>query len=498
MIIPFGALMTPLFCFQLLAAHYYCTYPRFLSYNILVAPSAPSLYAKNRMSDLAATGERTPFEELPAEALLLTLSFVGNVSDFLALELTCTAFHQVVSTGDLDVWGKLIPGNCAEDLNEEDPEEKYKIQDHRFETFREQACVTQNVKYVRRQQGMTSNLLLDAFEGEGIPAVSRWKEIIQVILRQTLPDPFRPGRRPLRYVLRGDTMGTLMEILQLALVTAFQRALNQCLAATSPEDTYPVVQTHHLKLQDEMVRNIPDPDYSTHLFEYFPSEVVQFDDNLVPTAIRDKITRAAAFRAGVTKLDGDVFQMAMAWNALVRLISKVFKPVCLMLVGDIPNQPLPRSNKRKLVSLYNSIRAFPPLPRKTDNDVYLLTPVPRMIEEASADILSRKLTVYNEWLADGATEEEEIASAQAEYDWFDSRDEDYIDPFFTSEVVFQESRPRLGPGPPRAPVGGLVDGEPSHNATRSIVDGAIIGTSDSELDDGGSEEVDSADENEGD
>lgn len=378
------------------------------------------------MSGHPAASTVPTLEVLPEEALKHTLSFLGKASDFLSLELTCKTFHHVISTQDLEIWGKLIPGNCKEVPNEPDPANRFQIEDPRFQSFREQACVEETVRYVRCHQKKTSNLLLDGFESKGIAAVARWKQIITRVLEE-LPGSLRPGPH-VRYSLRGDTMGTLMEIMQSALITAFQRAL-KCCVDWSAEDTYPVLKTFDLKLQDKLAQNFfSECDHERVrcfcLFKPYQGELVHFEEEMVPIGIRETIIRAAAFRAGVTKMDNDVYEMA--WNALVNLISLILTPVHHVLVSQIPNtSDLPANQKRTLVAPCETIRDIAPFPLKLPNEngaiqtwLYLLTPVPRMVEEAADKIPSISIKkAYNEWLTDGASMEEEIAAAEAEYDF---------------------------------------------------------------------------------
>lgn len=396
------------------------------------------------MNDQEAPTGEPAFEDLPVNALKRTLCFLGNVADILACELTFTGFRQVVSTHDLDVWGLGIPDNCVVDANETDPTKKYKKEDPRFGSFREQACVKRNIGFIRRQQSMTSNILLDVFEGEEVAAVGWWKEVVTRILHlQGLQDGSEYGKIVFRHALRGDTMGTLLEILQFALIKAFEQALNICIT-TTPDDTYPELKASHLTLQDQIKQDAKHGcthyilDRCTCLFVC--GEVSALGDL---TETGHKIIRPVAFRAGVTKMENAAIQNA--WNGVMNLIFHIFEHALPALVAKVP---VARSSvKQKMVATVDTIRDIPPLPRldlsvdsnDEDTKCYLLTPVPRMIEKAYSEIFpSLKFKrVYNEpWLTDDDNVEDEIASAEAEYEWvaFDHEQDD-PDPYETEVVL---------------------------------------------------------------
>lgn len=144
------------------------------------------------------------FVSLPTEALKHIFSFRATVPEYLALERTCSTFRDVLAEDS--VWKKVT---CPEEGQ---------TKDKRLKTYREQACVEQNLEYIKKQQAKTSNLLLEAF-GDDVDACGRWKAIINAVLADYLPNRLNPGRSRLRYVLRGDTMGTILETLQTFLIT---------------------------------------------------------------------------------------------------------------------------------------------------------------------------------------------------------------------------------------------------------------------------------------
>ena len=122
-------------------------------------------------------------------------------------------------------------------------------------------------------------------------------------------------------------MGTLLELLQTFLITRFQRAHQVILEADAGRgNVYPSVKAQHLRLQD-VLGQATDATCSHHairfgctcLFQEYSNEEQVFANALISTESRDKIIREAAFRAGVVRLENDVY--GQAWCALVRLIA---------------------------------------------------------------------------------------------------------------------------------------------------------------------------------
>ena len=60
-----------------------------------------------------------------------------------------------------------------------------------------------------------------------------------------------------------------------------------------------------------------------------------FSKSLFSAVIRDKITRAAAFRAGVSKMESEVYEIA--WAAVVKVLHGIFTPVCERVVALLAN-----------------------------------------------------------------------------------------------------------------------------------------------------------------
>jgi len=370
------------------------------------------------------------FVDLPAESLKLILTYAGDVPSLLNCERACKKLRYMIA--DDEVWSSL-PG-ASGGRRGEDP---------RLPTHREVACVSHNLCYIRKKQETTSNILLDVFE-EG-SACASWKEIARSALTSYLPQHW-PGPwslqifpRPLclhhHMSLRGDTMGTLLELLQTFLITRFQRAHQVILEAeASRENVYPSVKAQHLRLQD-VVGQATDATCSHQrditlgckcLFREYSNEEQVFANALISPEIRDKIIRGAAFRAGVVRLENDVYNQA--WGALVKLIALLFYPAYLNLAArSISENDTLAPTKQNLVAPGETIRNFAPhstgLPQclRCGECCFVHTAVPRQLEDAASQHLPTMFPcrVYNVWLTDGPwseeAEAEEIAAAEAEY-----------------------------------------------------------------------------------
>jgi hypothetical protein len=224
-------------------------------------------------------------------------------------------------------------------------------------------------------------------------------------------------------------MGTVLELLRSFLIVSFQRALEVSIEM-SADDSYPTVQLQHLRLQDSLGQQTGYSAYFCFRTTYSSTEL-EFSNSLLPAVFRDRIIRAAAFCAGVSKMESDVYETA--WAAVVKVLHSIFTPVCESVVALLANFDASYSlgiPKRDLVLPLETIRNLAPFPvplqlmsdsedDDDDEDVgYLFTPVPRMIEDAAAAFLPScfPTKVYgNVWLTDGSSEQEEIVAAESEY-----------------------------------------------------------------------------------
>lgn len=234
------------------------------------------------------------FEDLPLEAIKHALSFVSNVSDFLRCERTCTKLGDALADDNAwDIW--------------EHPGRK-QSQDSTFsgvQTHREKICIFGNLFKVRKyQRGKPEQILLEVFE-EGT-ACQAWREIVQLVLDEYLPQHSHNYHH--FYSLRGDTLATLIEILEVYLVNSFERAMlivgysrgNDLL--TSYE--YPTLKVGDLALLDVLGQKTGN---ALFLFSHFEASELEFANSLIDLGARDKIIRRTAFRGGVVKLDNDVY-----------------------------------------------------------------------------------------------------------------------------------------------------------------------------------------------
>jgi len=381
-------------------------------------------------------------EDLPPEALKHTVSFLGNIYDYLRCERTCKKLQQVIA--DDELWGKL-PLRRFEPL----------ARDPRLATRRAKACLAVALRRINTcQRWGDEPFLLEVVAEHGLPRAETWKDIVSSVLVHSLPHDLTDHQQ---YFLRGDTMAALVELLESFLVTSFQRAL-LITVQTCPENEYPSLTLAHLRLADALADTVfpPGPCHlplllnlsvevgnrNTRLFpqEDWPRMEMEFANSLIPESVRDKIIRRIAFVAGVTKMESAVFDYA--WIAVVKLIGLMYYPVCLELVGSAtsPDQHDDGNEKRPLVSPGETMRNFPPwaraLPFPCDHCGavrFQHTPVPKQLEDAAHRLRPTfpLAKVYAmKWLHDGGNEETmwtEIAVAEQQYQfliWDDDSNND--------------------------------------------------------------------------
>ena len=332
----------------------------------------------------------TTLDELPLGILYHILSYLPTTGDLLRCEKTCRSLRAAVSNDD--VWNNL-PGTKG----------RRRGYDSRLQSFRKTACVEQNIQYIRSHQEKTTNLLLVALEGQN-PVVA-WSAFIQVILEHLLPDHLTTGHR---YYLRGDTMGTLLELLHSNLIMLLYRA-HKIAVTTCSTTTYPTLKVLHLKLLECL--SCP---FALNLFkgEYTDLEK-RIADAFLSFELRDKVVRAAAFRAGIVILENNVCEAV--WYAMVKSICLLFTPICEDLVAESSEFRAKMKDRkpqvrRRTITPPQTMRNVPPHPYQIpcpdglgENFVWVHTPVPSQLE----DVATRQLQfifpagkVYNFWLTD--------------------------------------------------------------------------------------------------
>lgn len=225
-------------------------------------------------------------------------------------------------------------------------------------------------------------------------------------------------------------MFTLMQLLQSYLTETFLRA-NLITTEASHELT---LTLSHLKLQEvlgQSHRSGAQPCLFALFKDPTPAEI-EFADSLIDLDLRDKIIRGTSFRAGVVKLDNEVY--SPVWASAVKLIAQIFEQVCEELVYLSTSAAIQAhfGMKRKLPLSYCSVsnmRRVPPYATilfhcsECGAAEYLHVPVPRQIEEAARNLLpTMPYKVYGDgWLCDGDEEckQNDIEEAESHYEFTD-------------------------------------------------------------------------------
>jgi len=344
-------------------------------------------------------------EDLPDEALLCVVSFLRHVPDLLSCERTCKKLHSVIA--DDTVW-KF--GAAKRKLKKGDP--------CNANTNRKKFCLAYNYKRISKFRCSDSNLLTEVFDES---PCQEWTTIVESVMQQYLPDHLMVHNE---YTLRGDTMFTLMELLQSYLTETFVRAY-----LITTEASHDLTLTlSHLKLQEKLGQAHGASATKPCLFALFkdpsPAEI-EFENSLIDLELRDKIIRGAAFRASVVKVDNEVY--APVWASAVKLIAQIFEQVCEELLYLSP--PTVRAGMKRKLPTYHcfmSMRRIPPHATVLSPcsacgaPEYLHVPVPRQIEEAARKLLPTfAVKIYGgHWMCDGESEDEqnEIEEAEALYE----------------------------------------------------------------------------------
>jgi hypothetical protein len=197
-------------------------------------------------------------------------------------------------------------------------------------------------------------------------------------------------------------------------------------------DIFPVVTADQLKMQEALGNADLALEITTNVPE-FPEAVE--DATLLLShadpALRDRLIRRLSHRAGIMRIDNDMFDMA--WKIVVMLISLMIRPACDELRFTAESSTRNQGRRRRLAS-HETIRNVPPLSVFTEG-VVLHTIVPRQIEDAALSVVGSLLPhkVYGEmWLVpdkeDDSSEwwdaqDTAIADAEACYE-FEGDDED--------------------------------------------------------------------------
>jgi hypothetical protein len=344
-------------------------------------------------------------QHMPVEVTAHILRYVGNAGDLLRCEKTCKTLRRILH--DDAVWSSSPGGSRAN------------------------ACHVRGCRKVRKYQKSGESILFEVL------GVGRWKSLVTTALHVFFIEDVCPNDHHI--FLRGDTSAVLMELVENFAIVQLQRAGVVMNASTPAESQiYPTLTVRHWEAQNELHSAfVPSPNsIYTPLFAGVSTSPIPRDamlpltNMLGPgpgTTMITTIIRRLAYRAGIIKMEDDVFDLA--WASLVCSIVALLRPACIQLIDA---SSLRTTNSKKIICVAEGETMYTVPPYTSSSfcedcgEVHgaLHTPVPGQIE-AAARSLSIPFKVYGDvWhCMPDSTEEDERANAESEYAFLDEDDD---------------------------------------------------------------------------
>ena len=216
----------------------------------------------------------------------------------------------------------------------------------------------------------------------------------------------------------GDTLCTVLGLVQSFLVTSFQRALQVRKGRSHVDPLYPVVALQDLHQEAIMV---PLGHLERVFGKTYTEEERTFANSLMDADRRDYLIRATAFQAGIPRLDNDIYEIA--WMGLVQYLKILCGNVCV-LVLQVPLDPHETQATHRRPLSEKTLYECPPPPQQLieSSNTYLHTPVPAQFHEAARlHFPASPSIVYGYWLSDvkdgtvNVATDEEIEAAVDDY-----------------------------------------------------------------------------------
>lgn len=187
--------------------------------------------------------------DLPDQVHEKILRTVSNPYDLLACERTCRTYRRILRKDDVWQDCRLLS--------------KYYGADDRL-SHRENAFVAAMLRKIRERQKDTTNTVLQTFDGP--EAFRRFFNGIALVTAG-----YCPTCAPNVFVLRGDTMGYIVELLQDYFVSRISKAntLATDMATFSNSNTYPVIEQKHFDLLERLGVDNKVP-HTMHFLNWYP------------------------------------------------------------------------------------------------------------------------------------------------------------------------------------------------------------------------------------
>jgi hypothetical protein len=357
--------------------------------------------------------------DLSRDVLKSIVVFAGNsVKALLNCERTCQKLYEIVQ--DDTTWSH-VPVLSA--LVETIPNDREPLPRSFFNSFREYACVTNAILVSWREQQRSENILLDVLGAKQFAAMIHSADPRHCCrcapndndVCGFLRNFAQLDRKPHIFDFRGDTLSTLVEIVSTTLIRVLSHAHEVSCILASATGKYPIMTCeifkHGMKsFSEELMPTIFDTENlgGEQLFENAALGLLRNEP-----VLRDTIILRLSHRAGIIRMEKDVFNLA--WCTLIRTMLLVLRPACVEMVGSNPIASI-RGETRRILLPNESICAVPPLSTIGDCSAchevaYIHTLVPKQLED-SAKKLGLPFKVYGDyWML------EDDESHQSEMSW---------------------------------------------------------------------------------
>jgi hypothetical protein len=353
--------------------------------------------------------------EIADDVLERIFCFVGDGKDLAACEKTNRTFRRVLRNDA--IWGfceeakeKYLSGKIDLSLSLARP--CYP----KPSSNRETVFVVRALNQCHHWQRSTDSVILDVID------VQQWKNVVTAAMKQHLPRDLVDCRHS--FPIRGDTAAVLLTLVEDCLQLQLDRTN---LVATFIMFTKSIDEFYTVSAEDFLFQSFLQRMDCTASPLQMCHEAIAYTYNTTPTfygvtsSQRDQIVRRFAYKAGITKMNNDMYPEI--WAAVIQAIVQMVKPACIMLAD---RRLLKAPGVRRPLQGNETIRDVSPFP-EVDADISKACPhchkqrithwiVPKQIEDAARFLRIGRRVVGEDWLvANGDDVETEKRFAESKY-----------------------------------------------------------------------------------
>ena len=351
--------------------------------------AAPATTMTSSAATTATATASPSFSGLPDDLQSHCLSFIRGQYDALRpMELTCKAFRGLLLRQD-DLWQTELDFQVNPDSPEDGgiPARFDFSEDHRFH-HRTRHQMRRAMELVWHEQKRVDNVFLTVMGHDG------FSDFAHTVINEHSNVWITDGRR---FVLRGDTLGTLAEILQATLLEVFQLGVNMDRWDVSANDSISIpmgvfVNAHasmRMSFEHRGIFHNPMADY-VELPEYYALDAGR--DVLLRLSRRAGIPRIPNLCKTGESFDPDLDKM---WRQCCEWVFVLCFPGCLGSSIAEENDADQTGHDGRSGALpvlpQRPLESFIP-PARLEGKVWVHTLIPRQIEESSKEFgLFRKV-----------------------------------------------------------------------------------------------------------